>query len=250
MEWLGVEEQSFIEELPSGNRSNKFKKQFEVIKLEKVIKISLIIVCLFFIGCSNQSNYKRNNKANLIDNKEEQVIKEDDSSTKSKKIVKEKKKRNLNYIPDNNLEQVQVLRIVDQNDIDFKQISKLPNLIKLNLGNNDIKTLSFLTNLEKIKWLWLRDNQIDDINYLSRLRHLVWLDISGNNIKDISPLTNLNHLEVLYLNDNQIKNLRPLLSLPKLKKLRVWNNDLNSEDFAVINKLQSWGVEVEYKNED
>ena len=98
----------------------------------------------------------------------------------------------------------------------LNDIGKLTELTKLNLSDNEITDLNFLTPLTKLVSLDLSNNQITDISPLSGLTSLHTLHLDNNAIKDFSPLYRLNGLTMLTISgievsQNQIKDLKTRL---------------------------------------
>jgi len=87
------------------------------------------------------------------------------------------------------------------------------DLDSMELTNEDILPLSYMTNL---RWLSLYSNQISDISPLSNLTNLNHLYLFNNQISDISPLANLTNLSRLYLFNNQISDISSLSGLTNL----------------------------------
>ena len=86
-------------------------------------------------------------------------------------------------------------------------VSKLPNLKKLFLGENELESCEGLSSLDNIKVL----------------------DLSYNNVSDISSLKDLHNIESLRLAKNNLKSadaIKPLMSLPNLKELSLHGNPL------------------------
>lgn len=100
------------------------------------------------------------------------------------------------------------------------------HLKQLVLFGNKISNLSSLTKLTNLVNLDLSGNQIIDISPITHLSKLTDLRLSGNQIIDISPLTNLTKLTDLVLSNNQINNIKPLRLLTKLKRLILHNNQI------------------------
>ncbi len=84
------------------------------------------------------------------------------------------------------------------------QINKLHNLVYLNFRINEIRDISVLKDLKKLKELDLFDNRIQYISVLKNLKDISELDLSYNQISDISVLKTLSKLQKLTLNNNKI----------------------------------------------
>jgi len=113
-------------------------------------------------------------------------------------------------------------------DITF--LSESPATLQdLYLSNNQISDITPLESLRQPRILMLNGNQIADITPLGRgrLRQLNVLNLSDNRIDDIEPLRSLSELELLALHDNQISDVSPLQSLSELRLLLLSNNPIS-----------------------
>ena len=108
--------------------------------------------------------------------------------------------------------------------IDF--LKALPNLTKLELGQNYLSDISVLEFLPNLTYLGLWDNQLSDISVLEFLPNLTYLGLSDNQISDISVLKYLPNLTHLHLENNHLNDLDPLISLTKLKFLDLRRNEI------------------------
>jgi hypothetical protein len=75
----------------------------------------------------------------------------------------------------------------------------------LDLSDNRIFDLSYLSDLYLLEELNLSDNKIGYIDALGYLPNLKNIDLSNNKIKDISPLFELENLEYIVLTGNPVK---------------------------------------------
>jgi len=105
-----------------------------------------------------------------------------------------------------------------------------PNLINLNLSNNN------LTDISELKKL--------------RAPNLKILDLSNNNIKDLDVFKEVNFvLEELYLNGNFIEQIKVFIeakSLKNLKKLHASINDNDNENKKIIDNMKKNIKNFEY----
>ncbi len=74
--------------------------------------------------------------------------------------------------------------------VDLRGLEYCTSLVKLDLRDNEIFTISPLRDLKNIVWLDLGNNRITDITPIAGMQYLEYLDISGenNDVKDWSPL--------------------------------------------------------------
>ena len=116
--------------------------------------------------------------------------------------------------------QLEELRLWQHREIrDISPLAGLTKLRKLGLGDNVIRDISPLTGLTELRELHLGGNQIRDISPLAGLTQLWNLALYRNQIRDISPLAGLTQLSTLHLAENQISDISPLAGLIQLRDL-------------------------------
>ena len=111
----------------------------------------------------------------------------------------------------------------------LSDIGRLTELTSLNLANNEITELEFLTPLEKLVSLDLSNNQITDITPLAQLKKLRTLHLDNNDIRDFSPLYDLSELTMLTIggievSQSQIKELKT-----RLPGCLIYNDEANTD---------------------
>lgn len=115
-------------------------------------------------------------------------------------------------------------------DID-QSIQLLPNLEMLNLENNKIKDVHWLTTLTKLKYLNLSANQFRDIENLElKLCKIVSLDLSQNYLTSLKGFSKLYSLETLDVKSNRItevSEVRHVSKLPCLENLILTGNPVS-----------------------
>lgn len=158
----------------------------------------------------------------------------------------------------------------------------MPNIIKLDVTNNNISSLKVFYrseeegNSEELFWnslqiLDLSNNKINELGPMS-LDKLLLLDLCSNEIKktdgftglpsikklklknnqinDTSNLSNMPELTSLSLGNNRIKNITGLETLQKLKKINLRNNNIfmfdeEIPDFESLEKLNLRSNKIE-----
>ena len=125
--------------------------------------------------------------------------------------------------------------------LDLTPFASLADLRFLNLSASversrrllEVKDLSPLSNLKKLRYLHLTNTNVNDIEPLSDLTQLVYLDLDYTRVSDLSPIKNLKKLGHLDLSGNpQIKVIEPLAELTNLRML-----DLNSTGVSDVTAL-------------
>lgn len=144
----------------------------------------------------------------------------------------------------------------------IENLLSLPNLIFLDLYNNQIKEINGLHTVPTLRVLMLGKNLIDKIKNLNALSKLDVLDLHSNKILKIENISHLAELRVLNLANNQIsvvenlegiksltevnlrrnfiEQLRGLNSLAKLQRLFLSNNKLERlENIEILSQCQA-----------
>jgi hypothetical protein len=106
-------------------------------------------------------------------------------------------------------------------------------LYDLSLNNNEIISLSPLSKLIELEYLYLSGNRISDVNHLKDLNVLIELDISNNQISKIDDLKGLIILKRLNVSRNQIKNIEILSKLSQLTRVDMSFNDNLTSFFSI-----------------
>lgn len=83
-------------------------------------------------------------------------------------------------------------------------VSRLTNLINLNISNTEITRLDPLYGMTNIENINLSNTFISDLTPLSTMGSLKTLDISNTPIDDLTPLVENNHLEIVWANNTTL----------------------------------------------
>jgi len=116
------------------------------------------------------------------------------------------------------------------------QLATLTNLETIMCLKCSLTHLPDISNLHKIKLLYLPLNNLTQIEGLSNL-DLIALDLAVNNFTEIPILKNKENLRFLSLTDNPLKNAEPIIFYPNLKDIYL-NNAMLTSVPAAIDKLQ------------
>lgn len=111
-------------------------------------------------------------------------------------------------------------------DVDLKTISKLPELLVLDISNTLTNYVNPNIEFKKLKRLDIRSNSIFDVKFLENMENLISLDMFDNNIKNIEPISNLGKLQSLYLKSNQVNDTKSIGQLVELKFLNIASNQI------------------------
>ena len=105
---------------------------------------------------------------------------------------------------------------------DFEILKYCHNLMALDVGHNEVRSLDFLYDLPNLRILIIACNYVEDITPIETLEKLEYAELFKNKIHDISPLQNLQHLMDLNLAFNGIEDWSPLWEMTSLKRLWVY----------------------------
>ncbi len=119
------------------------------------------------------------------------------------------------YVPDNNFEQKLIDLGVDDILDDYVLTKNIINVVKLELGDSNIKNLTGIQEFKSLELLYCYSNQLTS------------LDVSNNTA-----------LYGLYCSDNEIKTL-DLRNNKKLQFLECYQNQLTNLDLSIIDSLFS-----------
>jgi Leucine-rich repeat (LRR) protein len=163
-------------------------------------------------------------------------------------------KRNLDKIPKEirKYEYTKYIDLSDNNITEICYISDLEKLEELWLDHNKIEKVGGLTHVPNLEKLNLSYNELTEIYKLVYAPSLKNIDLSHNNLSelDFRILSLLPNLEELTLNNNEIKEFCNYKSLKKIKKLKCLeiadNRDLHShpEYKKTVKALRKKGVLV------
>lgn len=89
--------------------------------------------------------------------------------------------------------------------VDISDLKDLTNLEEVTLPLLTTESVVTINNWKKLKILNLRDNQLTNIDFLSGLDEIEKLNLNNNQIRNINPLKNARNLRSLFMNNNQLK---------------------------------------------
>lgn len=148
---------------------------------------------------------------------------------------------------------------------EINSLGSLTSLETLDLTGNKITSVSVLTNMTALKFVYLTDNFTSDISSLVNAKELEFLDasknkiselpdfdsnskisvlcVANNNISDVSTLHRLTQLTYLDLSDNSISSCKNLTALTKLETIELSGNPMTNFDFlSSLTSLTSLNV--------
>ncbi|XP_071439702.1 leucine-rich repeat-containing protein 9-like [Hetaerina americana] len=110
----------------------------------------------------------------------------------------------------------------------------LPSLKILHLDSNGVNNLTTLSldNIPKLNTLFLQNNDLHSIQGINAAHYLTHLILDGNKIKEIAPcdVNKLLKIKELYLENNKISDLSFLKNLTKLRKLFLGLNKIHETE--------------------
>ncbi|CAG9327030.1 unnamed protein product [Blepharisma stoltei] len=122
-------------------------------------------------------------------------------------------------------------------------ISKIPNVLRLDLKGNRVNNLEVFNNEETFHYLQFLDLSNNNVKNLSSIKvpKILSLNLSKNEISNVSDFQGHANLKVLELRGNKISSLIGLKGMPNLQELYLAQNNINSleglEDLPSLKKL-------------
>ncbi len=128
-------------------------------------------------------------------------------------------------------------------ELDSSDINALGSLTKLqsvDLSDNNITSISVISNLPELQYVFLTHNNIEDISPLASLSKLLVLDLSQNGISELPDFSGMQSLEALYLSKNNLSDLSSIHTASNLVTLDVSNNSItNAKNIGKLTKLET-----------
>ena len=119
---------------------------------------------------------------------------------------------------------------------DFSSLSSAPNLEELYLNDNNLTSISGLSDKNlPLKILHLENNSISDISPISGFTNLEELVLFNNEIVDITEISGMTSLVEINLSDNLIVDFEGLLQIPNIEFVNLSNNEVE-----VIPDITQW----------
>lgn len=140
--------------------------------------------------------------------------------------------KDLKYFP-----KLTSLRIYLQPSIDFNTIPNRENITNLGLSQNQLTSLEFLEEFDKLLYLTLSSNDIVSLDGLENVKTIKRLGLNSNKVNDISILEGFNDLEYLDLTFNKVKDVSSIADLPKLNYLSLYENGIS--DISPLKSIKS-----------
>jgi len=135
-----------------------------------------------------------------------------------------------------NLDSIEQL-VARDHQISELSITNLPNLVRLDLPENQLSDQISLENLPSLRSVILGDNRVSDLTPFQNFTNLTNLDLTRNQIDDVALLSEFVELDVLGLGDNQITDLSPLVANPdwgqNFNSFFIWGNCLDLTEGSV-----------------
>ncbi|MFI4911408.1 MAG: P-loop NTPase fold protein [Sedimentisphaeraceae bacterium JB056] len=175
------------------------------------------------------NEYKRHDLTELLFNKKLKSLMQIEFS---ERIAKETNKIESSGNDDAILESIGEKLNKDPKEITEEDYSKIEDL---DLSCIDTPDISFLENLNNLKYLTLEENRVSDISCLKNLTQLEQLFLCDTQVSNISALKKTITLQGLWLDNSLVKDISVLKNLKKLQILSLSNTSI--KDFSVIENL-------------
>jgi len=147
----------------------------------------------------------------------------------SDEILKEAVYGYLNYVGEMTYDEASEIRELECKSAGIENIDTLryfTNLEKLSLPDNKISDLSPVSGLTRLRKINAEVNQIADLSPLSEMTWLKEVDLRDNYIQSVAPLENLVNLTMLDIRRNRVSDLSPLRNMTDMKELFISSNRL------------------------
>lgn len=131
---------------------------------------------------------------------------------------------------------LQAIRLDGNYLTDIEELfAKLPNLVWLNISDNQLKWFDYALIPTGLQWLDIHSNQIEELgNYfeIESTLSLSTFDASANKLTEITGSAIPNSVEVLFLNDNLISKVQSytFFKKPNLTRVDLFGNKITSLD--------------------
>lgn len=131
---------------------------------------------------------------------------------------------------------LQAIRLDGNYLTDIEELfAKLPNLVWLNISDNQLKWFDYALIPTGLQWLDIHSNQIEELgNYfeIESTLSLSTFDASANKLTEITGSAIPNSVEVLFLNDNLISKVQSytFFKKPNLTRVDLFGNKITNLD--------------------
>eukprot|EP00921_Rhytidocystis_pertsovi_P008333 GHVQ01013649.1.p1 GENE.GHVQ01013649.1~~GHVQ01013649.1.p1 ORF type:complete len:499 (+),score=46.56 GHVQ01013649.1:96-1592(+) len=109
---------------------------------------------------------------------------------------------------------------------DETDMSEFKNVVRLDMNDNKIQSLSIVQHNKSLRWLSASNNLVKRIRFIRRLSDLRVLNLSHNKISNIENLQGCTALQTLVLSNNNLETMENLGSLSNLVTLILSNNGI------------------------
>jgi len=147
--------------------------------------------------------------------------------------------------------------LYDNAIVDIKPLDGMLNLVRLDLGNNRIKSFNVFTgedSFPNLKWLNIANNKPTELPSI-KLPKLEYLDVSNNKIEKVNDgWQGHANLRIIKAVDNKFKSLAVFKICPKLEELYVAQNAFTSlsgwESLPALKRLHCRRNKIEKVDEE
>ncbi|MCR4848438.1 MAG: hypothetical protein K5920_06310 [Bacteroidales bacterium] len=140
----------------------------------------------------------------------------------------------------------QLHEVINMTDLDLSgnayiqnlmPVSRLTNLVNLNIANTEITRLNALTGMTNLENINLENTHIDDLSPLAGANSLKTLNINNTPVTNLSPLMTADHLETVWANNTGVtqtevyrlkENLRNVTVVYQTETLNAWWEGLDN----------------------
>lgn len=123
---------------------------------------------------------------------------------------------------------------------DINALGSLTKLQSIDLSDNDITSVSVVSKLPELQYVFLTHNNIEDISPLASLTKLLVLDVSQNSISELPDFSKATLLDSLYVSKNHIADLSSIHTAANLITLDISSNAVsNAKNIGKLPMLET-----------
>ncbi len=113
-------------------------------------------------------------------------------------------------------------------------LEQLPDVIELDLSENNLSRLPSLNHMGGLKKLLLRKNMLENLESLRSLRRLQELNVADNSLDNVEALENMRDLRRLNFARNRVREIKPLRDCDSLESVCLSLNPIYESDIEEV----------------
>lgn len=130
------------------------------------------------------------------------------------------------HISEKVIKNITTINLRDVKIQNFKSISKLINLVQIDIYRAGIVDITPVFALPKLTWLQVNGDRIRNLEGIGALKKLKTLALYFNDVEDITPLKELPNIRNISLDSNRIKDISVIGDMPSLISFSACKNKI------------------------